>query len=281
MIVCNGMPWLPLQLKHIYPLYDEIIIVEGADQWYSVQIQSTNSTDGTLEYIRNFPDPDKKITLITKPGWETKDCMSMAYSKIITGDIVFHIDADEFMSEDVVRKCTEIFKREPNTYISVPQYIIYKTGYAIIRTAEEGPFWNTPPRVLARSEKYLIGHIPICYVDPENPRKKYWAKQFRLSQVRLGEKIYEYGIYSVHYSWATWQQMKEKILYHCSREKRPEIEIAYKLKTAKKFWDMNNYPPDLDISFTSEPRRLIQYTGWDPCKDQYDPGDSEDLGSYG
>ena len=65
MIVLNGMPFIEFSLKAVYPLAHEIIIVEGAvKKCLFAANPDGSSNDGTVEFIKNFPDQKNKINMI-------------------------------------------------------------------------------------------------------------------------------------------------------------------------------------------------------------------------
>jgi len=109
MIVFNAQSILPPNmlgacLANVYDVAHEILISEGAVRPYGGNngdatwaSRDGSSTDGTLEFIRNFPDPEKKIKIFTKEGyWDGKLEMCNAYASAATGDYVWQLDSDEF-----------------------------------------------------------------------------------------------------------------------------------------------------------------------------------------
>lgn len=114
MIVLNSEPFIHYQLASIYPYAHEIIIVEGAVEKFShAATPDGHSTDRTLEVIANFPDPAKKITLITRNGfWREKDEMFNESVPAVTGDIIWHVDVDEFYLPWVHEYIAKLFEED-------------------------------------------------------------------------------------------------------------------------------------------------------------------------
>jgi len=79
MIVFNGAYLLKENLENIYPYAKKIVITEGPVRHYQNK-GYTQSTDGTLEIIKNFPDPDNKIVLLSGT-WLDKDTMVRVQEK--------------------------------------------------------------------------------------------------------------------------------------------------------------------------------------------------------
>ena len=95
MIVLNGMPFIEASLKSIYDSAYEIIIVEGAvKQCMFAANADGSSKDGTVEFIKAFPDPGKKVKLI-QGIWPEKCEMQNKAVKIATGDYIWLVDSDE------------------------------------------------------------------------------------------------------------------------------------------------------------------------------------------
>jgi hypothetical protein len=108
MIVLNGMPFLPYNLRALYPFAHQIIVVEGAAPGASaIATADGHSRDGTREELARFAredDPDGKVVVVVAedeghpngfwPG--EKDEQSRAYASRATGDYLWQVDVDEF-----------------------------------------------------------------------------------------------------------------------------------------------------------------------------------------
>lgn len=64
--VHNEADWVEYNLRNNYDEFDIIRVVEGAVRGRPNSTSNGHSTDDTLDIIRNFPDPDDKIELITQ-----------------------------------------------------------------------------------------------------------------------------------------------------------------------------------------------------------------------
>jgi len=103
MILCNGEQFLAHNLSHIYPIADEIIIIEGAVEHFASVLGSYTSTDKSLKIIKDFineKDPAKKIRLISsadrqKP-WRDKVEMQNVMAEHTRGEFFVKQDVDEF-----------------------------------------------------------------------------------------------------------------------------------------------------------------------------------------
>jgi len=108
MNVLNGEPFIRHQLESIYRHADEIIIVEGAYKKFKHAATNYHSMDNTLQLIREFPDKDSKIKVISNDCYyDDRLEMCNEFMKIASGDIIWQVDCDEFYDESthqLVRK---------------------------------------------------------------------------------------------------------------------------------------------------------------------------------
>lgn len=101
MIVLNEADYIYYALKSSYPIADKIIIVEGAVE-NAVHGDNTtpegHSTDGTMEIIESFPDPDRKILVFQKNRpWKNKIEMKQKALQLTPWDTdyILYQDGDE------------------------------------------------------------------------------------------------------------------------------------------------------------------------------------------
>ena len=81
-------------IASVYPHVEEVIIAHGpTKRWAHVK------GDDSLELIKAYPDPDKKIKLIERKLWEDKGEMRRACQKYMTGNQLLIVDADEIYHE--------------------------------------------------------------------------------------------------------------------------------------------------------------------------------------
>jgi len=130
-ILYNELPFLKQKLPFLYKYFDQIIL-------YDLHVDSkTFSTDGSHEYIKKYPDPKNKITLIEKKdlsgvkgvgiSFETKRKMFAVGSRYVRNDIdVFWCpDLDEFFSKSLISKVEKLFSSKSGT-IMIPHVIFFK-----------------------------------------------------------------------------------------------------------------------------------------------------------
>jgi hypothetical protein len=79
-------------IASVYDYADEILVAYGP-----TTLWSHYPADGTLELLRTCPDPQKKIRIIEAPKgiWKDKTEMRQACQKVMTGNYLLIVDADE------------------------------------------------------------------------------------------------------------------------------------------------------------------------------------------
>ena len=125
MIVLNGLPFLPYNLRALYPFAHQIIVAEGAAPGAAgIASAKGHSRDGTLEELERFAreeDPDDKLIVVTAedcghgngfwPG--EKDEQSRAYAARATGEYLWQVDVDEFYLADDMRRILGLLVADP------------------------------------------------------------------------------------------------------------------------------------------------------------------------
>ena len=214
MIVFNAESILPYGMLHacieqIYDIAHEIIIVEGAtkadgithrkDGDTSQFTKDGKSTDKTLDIIKSYPDKNNKIKIITKNGfWNGKTEMCNSYSKIATGDYVWHIDSDEFYKEnDIITIIKLLEKYNPFAVHFYCNHFFGDWFHCIDENCGTG--WsNAGPwmRIFKHKPGYSrwLSHEPPQYIYENNlisnNQRNILNRQFTLSR---GIKLYHYG----------------------------------------------------------------------------------------
>jgi len=215
-ITVDGMPFIHHQLKQIYPQAHQIIICEGGDVSWVKTHGYRHSRDGTLEIIRQFPDPEKKILLIQK-DWQDKNEMCYEYSRHISGDILWHIDVDEFVDPAHIPFIKTFFESDSNyDTIALPQLVFWGDTQTIMG-ARFGPsedwswLWPDIERIFRVKKGLHIQHIPgRGYYHPGTgavtPCRIFPAARFLSSE-----------IYTYHFSYVLPKSVQTKMEYYNSR----------------------------------------------------------------
>jgi hypothetical protein len=200
MIVFNGDHILEPCLESIYPYAHQIIVVEGPVQhWVSEGFLS--SFDDTLQILRNFPDPESKIKVITGQ-WPEKDEMCNEYMKYLEDEThIWHIDSDEvYKAEDVESVLDHL-----DNYDSVgfKPYSFFGSFNTVLGGWEEAFEMHRIQRVYPGA-KWLT-HRPPTILNPQT--MKPWGEHRHLGYEELaqeGIRLYHYGkIFPMQMYWKT------------------------------------------------------------------------------
>lgn len=207
MIVLNGDHVLQQSLESVYPHVEEIVIAEGPVKfWQSKGI--TSSTDKSLDIIRGFYDPDKKIKLLSSQYEEKDQQFSAALSLMQSKpDYLLQLDADEVWTEKSFQNLKNLLaKKKPvsvgihsNTFVGGFERVISgfeeKTDnfYRVFKWEHGCKFvTHRPPTVLYADGNKTGGNT---HVDSDEARDYF-------------------DISMCHYSYVWPSQVKSKIDYY-------------------------------------------------------------------
>jgi len=175
MILSNEILFLKQKIPFLYENFDQLI-------FYDLNIYETPpcfSTDGSHEYIKEFPDPENKITLIEKtdiaalpiaPGVSNvnKRRMFIHGSTYVKDDIdVFWCtDADEFFNTSLIGKTEGIFKAHADIdSIELNQYYFWKSP-KFIACFDGHPTRKGPIRITRHRKGNIYGHCSLAFQYP-------------------------------------------------------------------------------------------------------------------
>ena len=211
-IVLNGMPYLPYLLRNIYPVMDEIVIVEGAALSAAESATAAgHSLDDTVAALNIFSDPERKIKFIQKDGfWNEKDEMSQAYAAECSGDYLWQIDMDEFYHHHDVQWIKHYLAENPEIgAVSFKTLNFFRGVEAVAKGARfsygDDQFW----RLFRWGRGYTYAtHRPPTVLDRS-------GVDTRKSGVLYGNDLArQQGIYLYHYSYVLPAQVQHKTRYH-------------------------------------------------------------------
>jgi hypothetical protein len=204
MIVFNGMPFVEGVLKTWYPHVEQIVVAEGPVEFW-VNRGYRHSTDGTLEYLCRFPDPDDKITTFTMEmgHWKDKLEMCQAWYSCLNDDIthVAVMDADEFMLDEDILHVKKLLNRYDSVGLMLRTFVggfdRYLTGFE--QKQDTIRFLHREP-----GDEYVT-HRPPTIGKPHTEGR-------HLDSLMMAQQ----GIYLYHYSHVLPSQVKAKELYYAS-----------------------------------------------------------------
>lgn len=172
-ILYNELPFLKRKLPFLYKHFHQII-------FYDLNVKTLEfSDDGSHEFIKNFPDPDKKISLIEQKdltyvmnfngrSFIRKQQMYAIGSLYVKSnmDVFWCTDLDEFFEESLIKKVEDTFKNTNSNTILVPHEVYYfNDSYSIRKDLDYARIMkHEPNRIYGHCE---FGKEPICTLDDE------------------------------------------------------------------------------------------------------------------
>lgn len=162
LIAYNEAVTLEANLRSLYPHAHEIIVCEGSVALLRQQLGAPKrSDDGTCEMLASFPDSQHKLHVIQR-AWSDKNEMSAAYAEYATGDLIWHVDADEFYDAHTLAAVAREFADDASlSTLDVPMYVFWKSPSWVLATAEGDDRWFRYARVLRRTPGMSVRHIPV------------------------------------------------------------------------------------------------------------------------
>ncbi len=152
---------LRANLDHLYPYAHEIIVCEGSIALLRESLGlSSRSSDGTCEMLEEYPDPERKLRVVQR-DWRDKNEMSAAYAELATGELIWHVDADEFFDDYSFQAIPREFDDPALNTLIVPHVVFWKSPAWVLATADGEERWCRVPRVLRVNRGMSVRHIPV------------------------------------------------------------------------------------------------------------------------
>ena len=258
-ILYNELPFLKQKMKFLYEHFDQLI-------FFDLNItKMAFSTDGSHEFIANYPDPEKKITLIEKRNlndvkrfygrsFVQKQKMFAVGSQHVRKDIdVFWCpDLDEFFDEQLIRDVEELLLTNPKAMsIQVPHMISVKQPGFVYQ--EKDGSW---PLMFSRIARHVPGtvysHCEIHkYQKPYVPigtESRFWHYAF-IGEARMKHKMSLYKASRRWYQRYRNANTTEEILKlgHASTNWKI-VEIPESQDQAPSYVDMDEMLKDLETA---------------------------------
>lgn len=219
MIVLNGMPFIEAVLKSIYEKAYEIIIIEGAVEKALIKVEGVpkrtifgendggHSADGTIDFIKKYPDPDEKIIFISG-SWPEKCEMQNRGLRVSRGDYVWLVDSDEVYKKKDIKAIIKMLEKDPSiTEIDLPAIHFWK-GFNYILSSKI---------LKSRAYRRIFKVSKPCYFTTHRPPTLLWEQQKKTTdKMNLLESsvLERKEIYMYHYSYVLEEQVKQKIMLY-------------------------------------------------------------------
>ena len=199
-IMCNELPFLKQKLPFLYKYFKQIIFID-----YNL-VSKTNSTDGSIEFIENFPDPANKIILIKDfdpsnvdnyngVSFIEKQKMFAVASKYINDDIdvVWATDLDEFFEPKLIDDVEILYKNDRELVsIDLPHKIFVYNQYNYYNKSD----FYIAPRITRHKKNFIYGHCNFGDYGKTIKYNKYCLFHFAF----VGLKRCLFKFYSVYHN---------------------------------------------------------------------------------
>lgn len=212
--VFNGEPFVRYNLRALYPLAHQIIVVEGAlSDAARMATPEGHSTDGTLDTLNRFireDDPDNKLEVVIKDGfWSRAEDQMRAFARRATGDYLWMVDIDEFYRTDDMRAVLGMLRTDTDITAVFFKQITFWGGFDYVadgwylrQRQGEGP--GVVLRLVKWGDGYrYASHRPVTILDPD-------GKDLSYGKALDGENLAKEGRFMYHYSLVFPRQVREK-----------------------------------------------------------------------
>lgn len=207
-ILYNEYPFLVQKLPFLYKNFSQII-------FYDLGIKQTPycfSNDGSHEFIKNYPDPENKITLIEKKdlsdvtkyeggSFKAKRKMFAVGSSYVKDDMdtFWCTDMDEFFTEDSIRKVEKIFGSTDYETIDFRHLVFFFDDTLIYTEPNGGQTFSLFARIARHKPGRLYGHCSLQkqFRPTHNIQDEFYYHFAYVGRSRVGLKcnLYKYPGY--------------------------------------------------------------------------------------
>lgn len=264
--VHNEEDWIEANLRNCYEEFDVIRVVEGAVEGRPKSTSDGHSTDATLQKIRNFPDPDNKIELITQDRFfKSLEEQKQTFLDLANeGEWLFIIDCDEFYLEGEINRVREAIRSRPTASEIIPTFLHFYRDFSHVKAPH--PEWQPQHQRIIRYRPGLRYHTHPVATDGQG-RCTYFDGSYQTQRyTMLDLYIFHYG----HAKGKEFHAMKQEF-YKSELEK---FKLADGTNASDKFDDkfveFMEYREDLSTILEYDgkhPRSIIDH----PVAQQVEP----------
>lgn len=247
-ILWNEIAFLKQKLPFLYQHFDQLI-------FFDLNIKTKKfSNDGSHRFIKKFPDPQKKITLIEKRdlsdvteykghSFGAKRKMFAVGSKYVRDniDVFWCTDMDEFFNKSLIEKVESLVSKTKTGAILVPHVIFFKNEqWVFSRDKEDGELQRLPwARIATHKKGNLYGHCSL-------------ADQFGPVRHINDEIIY-------HFSYVGDKKVRNKCSLYSSGGYIKNIWSKFKFKNVDGKVYKKRLHPCLKLGIKKNPHKLPEY----------------------
>lgn len=204
-ILYNELPFLKQKMDFLYENFDQLI-------FYDLNVCTKKphfSTDGSHEFLKDYPDPEKKITIIEKTdlsdvvnyrgeGSIEKRKMFAVGSTYVRDDIqsFWCFDLDEFFNESLLNKVDKIFSENEKINSIDLEHLIFWKNYSIILCDSQKDTYKFYSRIARHKPGNIYGHCDLQKGYPDN------------FQIDVEDEL------CYHFAWVGDKRVKSKIEHY-------------------------------------------------------------------
>ena len=214
MMVYNGADYIKYSVRAIYGIVHEIIIVDGSIKKYNDGAETSASTDGTLDIIKELMlmDTIGKIKFVPagKEPWSSEIVKRNQIAERVTGDYYLLADHDEIWKKETLIDAINFMEKNKNIgVLRMPFYHFWLSFENI--AVDDGGKWSTKhPRIWRWKGSYRHVKSFNYFQDINNDYRK------------IGEPFVEEAIYEkdrvYHFGYCrTSDRLLQKIEYYRTR----------------------------------------------------------------
>jgi len=212
----NEAALLSASIRWIYDLVDEFRVVIGsADDrlaghpWGAFHQEPDKTSRAVLQAM---PDPEKKLRIMAEsPSWGDKQYMTDAATQNLKGDILLHLDADEFWPHETLKASIEAVLDSPNR--AAPGHVLYWGTCEYLCESETGSsVWFKPPRVMTIQPNGMVRHMYPVVLNP--------------SGKEIGNVVPISGKPVWHAAWTGQKRMERKRRFYAEGRRKPMFSPA-------------------------------------------------------
>lgn len=222
----NELPFLKQKIPFLYKHFDQIILIDNNIN------TNENSNDGSIEYIENFNDPEKKIYLIKDIDYDKiKKYRGYSYvkkrkmfglgSQYIRDeiDVVWSSDLDEFFKEELISVVEKLLKKDKSIQtIKILHKMFVFNEHNVIPID-----FCDMPRITRHRKNFIYGHCDFQDYGKNYLLKNHYIYHYNL--VGLKRNLFKFRLYSDHsrFNYKKWI----KIYYINLIKNKKYIKIPY------------------------------------------------------
>jgi len=234
-ILYNELPFLKQKLPFLYENYQQLIFFDLG----IFEEENLFSSDGSHEFIKNYPDPENKITLIEKTNLDDvfnftgsvaigKQKMFAVGSQYVRDDIdiFWCTDMDEFFNQSLIRKVENVFSNNREVRSIDLRHLCFWKNFSYTLSTPEEDVMTLYARIARHTPGNIYSHCAIqeqfketYFFDPEDEVYYHFAW---VGDSRVRRKIRYYtepptgnpgnkGMYN-HYIEQIWEKFDSNLM---------------------------------------------------------------------